>query len=35
VARKQGHISRAEYEKAKAALDKTLARALKREAQQA
>lgn len=35
VERKQGQISRAEYEKAKAALDQTLARALKREAQQA
>ena len=35
VERKQGQISRAEYENAKAALDQTLARALKREAQQA
>jgi hypothetical protein len=35
VERKQGQISRAEYEKAKAALDQTLARELKREAQQA
>jgi hypothetical protein len=35
VERKQGQISRAEYEYAKAALDQTLARALKREAQQA
>ena len=35
VERKQGQISRAEYEKAKAALDQTLARALKREAQKA
>jgi hypothetical protein len=35
VERKQGQISRAEYDKAKAALDQTLARALKREAQQA
>jgi len=32
---KQGHISQAEYEKAKAALDATLERALKREAQKA
>ena len=35
VERKQGQISRAEYEKAKAALDQTLSRALKREARQA
>jgi len=35
VERKQGQISRAEYEKAKAALDQTLSRALKREAPQA
>jgi hypothetical protein len=35
VERKRGQISRAEYERAKAALDQTLARALKREAQQA
>ena len=33
VERKQGQISQAEYEKAKAALDQTLERALKREAQ--
>ena len=32
--RKQGQISQAEYQKAKTALDQTLARALKREAQQ-
>jgi hypothetical protein len=32
---KQGHISQAEYDKAKAALDATLERALKREAQKA
>jgi hypothetical protein len=32
---KQGHISQVEYEKAKAALDATLERALKREAQKA
>jgi hypothetical protein len=32
---KQGHISQAEYEKAKAALDATLERALKRSAQKA
>ncbi|MFZ0420837.1 MAG: hypothetical protein WAM04_22240 [Candidatus Sulfotelmatobacter sp.] len=35
VERKQGQISPAEYEKAKAALDQTLERALKREAQRA
>jgi hypothetical protein len=35
VERRQGQISQTEYEKAKAALDKTLARALRREAQQA
>jgi len=35
VERKQGKISPAEYEKAKAALDQTLDRALKREAQKA
>jgi len=35
VERKQAQISEAEYQKAKAALDQTLARALKREAQQA
>ena len=35
VERKQGEISQAEYENAKAALDKTLERALKREAQRA
>jgi len=35
VERKQGQISQAEYEKAKAALDQTLERALKREAQKA
>jgi hypothetical protein len=35
VERKQGQISQAEYEKAKAALDQTLERALKREAQRA
>jgi hypothetical protein len=33
IERKQGQISQAEYEKAKAALDETLDRALKREAQ--
>jgi hypothetical protein len=33
VERKQGQISRAEYEKVKAALDQTLDRALRREAQ--
>jgi hypothetical protein len=33
VERRQGQISQAEYEKAKAALDQTLERALKREAQ--
>jgi hypothetical protein len=33
VEHKQGHISQAEYEKTKAALDHTLQRALKREAQ--
>ena len=32
VEHKQGHISQQEYEKAKAALDQTLERALKREA---
>jgi hypothetical protein len=35
VERKQGQISQADYEKAKAALDQTLERALKREAQKA
>jgi len=35
VERKQGLISQAEYEKAKSALDQTLERALKREAQKA
>jgi hypothetical protein len=35
VERKQGHISPEEYEKAKSALDQTLERALKREAQKA
>jgi hypothetical protein len=35
VERKQGQISPAEYDKAKAALDQTLERALKREAQKA
>ncbi|HVI10596.1 MAG TPA: hypothetical protein VND65_20070 [Candidatus Binatia bacterium] len=35
VERKQGQISQAEYEKAKAALDQTLERALRREAQRA
>lgn len=35
VERKQGQISPAEYDKAKAALDQTLERALKREAQRA
>jgi hypothetical protein len=35
VERKQGQISQAEYQKTKAALDQTLARALRREAQQA
>jgi hypothetical protein len=35
VERKQGQISQAEYEKAKAALDQTLERALRREAQKA
>jgi len=35
VERKQGQISQAEYEKAKAGLDQTLDRALKREAQKA
>ena len=35
VERKQGHISQQEYEKAKSALDQTLERALKREAQKA
>lgn len=35
VERKQGQISQADYEKAKSALDQTLERALKREAQRA
>ena len=35
VERKQGQISQAEYDRAKAALDQTLERALKREAQRA
>ena len=35
VERKQDQISQAEYERAKAALDQTLNRALKREAQRA
>ncbi len=35
VERRQGQISQAEYEKAKSALDQTLDRALKREAQKA
>ncbi|MGA8866790.1 MAG: hypothetical protein WB510_07465, partial [Candidatus Sulfotelmatobacter sp.] len=35
VDRKQGNISPQEYDKAKAALDHTLERALKREAQKA
>jgi hypothetical protein len=35
VERKQGEISQADYEKAKSALDQTLERALKREAQRA
>jgi hypothetical protein len=35
VERKQGQISQAEYDKAKSALDQTLERALKREAQKA
>ncbi|MGB2602706.1 MAG: carboxypeptidase-like regulatory domain-containing protein [Candidatus Sulfotelmatobacter sp.] len=35
VERKQGQISQADYDKAKAALDQTLERALKREAQRA
>jgi hypothetical protein len=35
VERKQGQISQAEYDKAKAALDQTLERALRREAQKA
>jgi hypothetical protein len=35
IERKQGHISQEEYEKAKSALDQTLERALKREAQKA
>ncbi len=35
VERRQGQISQAEYEKAKSALDQTLERALKREAQKA
>ena len=33
VEHKQGHISQAEYERTKAALDQTLERALKRQAQ--
>jgi hypothetical protein len=35
VEHKQGRISQQEYEKTKAALDQTLARALKRESQKA
>jgi hypothetical protein len=35
VERKQGQISQGEFQKAKAALDQTLDRALKREAQKA
>ena len=35
IERKQGQISQAEYESAKSALDQTLDRALKREAQKA
>ena len=35
VERRQGQISQAEYEKAKSALDQTLERALRREAQKA
>ena len=35
VERRQGQISQTEYEKAKSALDQTLERALKREAQRA
>ncbi len=35
VERKQGQISQSDYEKAKSALDQTLDRALKREAQKA
>ena len=35
VERRQGQISQSEYEKAKSALDQTLERALKREAQKA
>jgi hypothetical protein len=35
VERKQGQISQAEYDTAKSALDQTLERALKREAQKA
>jgi hypothetical protein len=35
VERKRGQLSQAEYQKAKSALDQTLARALKREAQHA
>ena len=35
VERRQGQISQAEYEKAKSALDQTLDRALRREAQKA
>jgi len=35
VERRQGQISQPEYEKAKSALDQTLERALKREAQKA
>jgi hypothetical protein len=35
VERRQGQISQSEYEQAKSALDQTLERALKREAQKA
>jgi hypothetical protein len=35
VEHKRGHLSQADYEKAKAALDQTLARALERVAQKA
>jgi hypothetical protein len=35
VEHKRGHLSQADYEKAKAALDRTLARVLKRVAQKA
>jgi len=35
VERKRGEITQAEYDKAKSALDQTLERALKREAQKA